>query len=107
MNKRILFIIPTLKNGGGTIRSLQNILLHLNQEYKIDVLPMFYYPVDIVKLEHCKILPYQASLMALGTNIKDLNHLNNNLIVLNVLLRKIILFAVRRMKLLNKLFPLL
>jgi glycosyltransferase involved in cell wall biosynthesis len=107
MNKRILFVIPTLKNGGGTIRSLQNILLHLNQEYKIDVLPMFYYPFDIVKLEHCKILPYQASLMALGTNIKDLNHLNDNLIVLNLLLRKIILFAIRRMKLLNKLFPLL
>ena len=64
--KRILFVIPSLKNGGGVIRSLENFLTIIpSGKYSIDVLSLGYCPDDKVKLSNCRILDYDFLLNAL------------------------------------------
>lgn len=54
---RILIVTPTLRNGGGVIRGLQNMLALLPEnKYDIDVLPMGYSDSDNVSLSNCRIL---------------------------------------------------
>lgn len=106
MSKRILFIIPSLKNGGGTIRSLQNLLLHYKWNDKIDVLPMFYHSSDNVSLDNCKVLPYQESLLLFGSNIEQIKSVNNTAFI-KIFIRKVLIVLARKLKLLDKLVPLL
>ncbi|MBO5847939.1 MAG: glycosyltransferase [Bacteroidales bacterium] len=54
---KILIVTPTLRNGGGVIRGLQNMLALLPKEkYEIDVLPMGYSDNNNVSLSNCNIL---------------------------------------------------
>ena len=55
--KNILIVTPTLQNGGGVIRSLQNFLMRIpDNKYSIDVLATNYSSCDIVDLQRCRIL---------------------------------------------------
>ena len=63
--KRILFVLPTLRNGGGVIRGLQNMLpLMPKDKYRISVLPMGYSDDNIVELTNCQVLSYNFFLTA-------------------------------------------
>lgn len=107
MRKKILFVLPSLKNGGGTIRSLQNLLLHLPiDRYNVEVLPINFEPFDTVKLINCNVLPNQKTLMAIGTNVRHLIYLKNLWIIINVFLRKVLLFFFRRVGGYHKFLPL-
>ena len=55
--KKILFVTPTLRNGGGVIRGLQNMLSLLPKDrYLINVLPLGFSDADNVSLTNCHIL---------------------------------------------------
>lgn len=55
--KKILFVVPTLRNGGGVIRSLQNFLLNLPEgSLNVSVLPTGFSSDNIVDLKNCNIL---------------------------------------------------
>lgn len=65
MKKRILIVLPTLRNGGGVVRGLQNMLSLLPKDrFNISVLSMGYTDDNIVELTNCKILPYNFFLTA-------------------------------------------
>jgi len=67
---KILFVVPSLKNGGGTIRSLQNILLECkNNNLDFYVLPLCFTGNFKVTLKNCKIIEQPVSLLALYSNI--------------------------------------
>lgn len=70
--KKILFVIPTLRNGGGTIRSLQNLLLQIPDIYNIDVLPLAYNNKNISQLKNCQIIPYKLILVSIISNVKHI-----------------------------------
>ena len=66
MIKRVLIALPTLRNGGGVIRGLQNMLsLMPKDKYRISVLPMGYSDDNIVELINCEVLPYNFILTAI------------------------------------------
>lgn len=59
MKKRILIVLPTLRNGGGVVRGLQNMLSLLPKDrFNISVLSMGYTDDNIVELTNCKVLSY-------------------------------------------------
>lgn len=63
--KKILFVTPTLRSGGGVIRGLQNMLsLMPKDKYRISVLPMGYTDDNVVELTNCKVLSYNFFLTA-------------------------------------------
>ena len=73
--KNILFVLPTLRNGGGVIRGLQNMLsLMPTDKYVIHVLPMGYSDSNNVVLENCRLLDDNfvlTSITAIYTECKD------------------------------------
>lgn len=78
--KKILFVTPTLRNGGGVIRGLQNMLSLLpKSKYDIDVLPMGYSDSDNVSLSNCSILKDNfilTSISAIFSQTKNYKHRN-------------------------------
>ena len=57
MKKKILIVLPTLRNGGGVISGLKNMLSLLpTNRFEFYVLPLGYSGYNNVKLENCKIL---------------------------------------------------
>ena len=55
--KKILIVLPTLRNGGGVISGLKNMLSLLPKDcFEFHILPLGYSGNNNVKLENCKIL---------------------------------------------------
>lgn len=67
MKKKILIVLPTLRNGGGVVSGLKNMLSLLPTErFDFYVLPLGYSGYNNVELENCKILKDNFILTAIN-----------------------------------------